>query len=612
MLTLSLTTVIIAVTIITTNALIDEKARAAADIFAENLANQVANAIVNVCVLKEQYPNANYSSVLDIPYKLVDRYSYYIEIDDNAVYVKSYDGNIEEKSTIYNVTEEQATTISGRLDGAGGVINISCNSYDYVYRFDFGTNTSDRSSGYTRVTNTSNNNNWVVTDNLKEWKYRTPIIIKNPVGKTLIKYQVLIQLDDTNFDYSLVNSNGSDLRFIDKTGTMLKYWIERWYPRDTHTSRIWVNLTSLSYPEDIIYMYHGNVSASPMSNGSGTFYFFDDFTSSLSPTNWTQYCPGNKGINITNGELVLTNGAAINSTIQFGASPCVIETKAKSVGTKREASIFAKNDGSTVPPYNHAYIFTSGNFATINKNLSIIKDNVLPPNNSSGLPVNQGWNRLIYIINGTDIIVCRYFYENYTIDGALSDIATYSGNGYFGLCTTESNTVAYYDWIFVRKFEANVGESVASKEESIPVAYICGTESLNYGWNPNNVISKEYNTQGISYDFICNSTNSGATFKITNLTGYLGSDDCSLVFTVGDPLNIVEGMTITINGVTFDVVSCENSYKKILISNILPNPAEGGSLQIVFNDNPPGPYYWAVGDLIIQHGKRIINVSGGK
>ena len=628
MLTLSLTTVIIAVTIIMTNALIDEKARDAAEIYAENIANRVANAIINVCVLKEQYPNANYSIVLEIPTKLVDRFSYYIEIDKSAVYVRSYDGNIEEKSTIYNVTDKQSIGISGEISSSWGAINISCDSYDYICRFDFGTNTSTGLTGFTRVTNVSNNNNW--PDSLKEWNYRTPIIITNPVGRTLEDYQVLIQLDDTNFDYSTANSNGSDLNFTDKDGNKLNYWIERWYPRDTHTSRIWVNITTLSDPEDIIYMYHGKVSASPLSNGSATFDFFDDFTTSGTYPDYDRWCPyndtsGEEEIYIEDGELVLTNGSAINSTIQVGSSSCVIETKAKTVGDTREASMFARNDGSSGAPYEHGYLFASGNFSGINKNLSIIDVRQIPSvKNSSDLPVSQGWNRLTYIINESYTIVCRYFYENYSVDGALTDTNAPSGlDGHFGLCTTEDDTIAYYDWIFVRKFEADVSESVGSREESIPVAYVCGTESRDYWWvNPEDVTSVEYDDQGISYDFVCNSTNSGsATFKITNLTQYLGIDDCSLIFTVGDPNNVIDGMKINItgkNGVKkgFGIDYCD-SYKKILIPEIIEpdDTVDGGRLLIEFDDeDTPGEadYYWAVGDLTIQRGERIINVSGGK
>lgn len=612
MLTLSLTTVIIAVTIIMTNALIDEKARDASEIYAENIANRVANAIINVCVLKEQYPNANYSTVLEIPTKLVDRFSYYIEIDKSAVYVRSYDGNIEEKSTIYNVTDKQSIGISGKISSSWGAINISCNSYDYIYRFDFGTNTSTGLTGFTRVTNVSNNNNW--PDSLKDWNYRTPIIITNPVGP-LEDYQVLIQLDDTNFDYSTANSNGSDLNFTDKDGNKLNYWIERWYPRDTHTSRIWVNITTLSDPEDTIYMYHGKVSASPLSDGSATFDFFDDFTTSGTypdSSRWYTYNGTDEEIYIEDGELVLTNGSAINSTIQVGSSSCVIETKAKTVGDGREASMFARNDGSSGAPYEHGYLFASGNFSGINKNLSIIDVRQIPSvKNSSDLPVSQGWNRLTYIINESYTIVCRYFYENYSIDGLLSDTSAPTGNGHFGLCTTEDSTTAYYDWIFVRKFEADVSKSVGSREESIPVAYVCGTESRDYEWtNPNNVKSVEYDGQGISYDFVCNSDNNNpATFTIMNLTNEVHS----LVFTVGDPNNVVEDMTITINnGAPVDVPRCENSYKKMLISDIDPELVGGNyQIEIIFHDTS-GDYYWAVGDLTIQRGERIIKVLGGK
>ena len=80
-LTISLTAVIVSATVLTTNALIDEKTSAAAEIYAKNLANLVANRIINICLVKEQYPNTNYSTKMDIPLKLMNRYSYYIETE---------------------------------------------------------------------------------------------------------------------------------------------------------------------------------------------------------------------------------------------------------------------------------------------------------------------------------------------------------------------------------------------------------------------------------------------------------------------------------------------------------------------------------------------------
>ena len=618
MLTLSLTTVIIAVTIITTNALIDNKARDAAEIYAENIANKVASAIINVCVLKEQYPNADYSTVLDIPLKLVDRFSYYIEIDKEAVYVKSYDGSIVEKSTIYNVTDKQALGISGGIiDGSGGAINISCDSYNYIYRFDFGTNTSTGSTGYTRVTNLSNNGLW----HNSSYRYRNPITIKNPVGKTLTDYQILIQLDDTNFDYSLANSNGSDLNFTDKDGRTLNYWIERWYPRDTHTSRIWVNVSSINSTEDYIYMYYGNDSASPMSNGEATFDFFDDFTVSDNPDSnkWCEYEVQSDDVYVEDGLLVIKNGSAVNSTTKVGSTPCVIETKAKTVGDNREASMFARSSESGGAPYNNAYLFASGCFTGVDKNLSILKDGSVVQ--SLGIPVNQEWNRLAYIINDTagyaDTLVCRYFYENFTVDGPLVDTsapAAYRGDKHFGLCTTEGETTAYYDWIYVRKFEADVSGDVTSTEESIPVAYLCGTDSLDYGWEDTALVkSVERDVRGDSYDFICNTGDDSATFTISNFISQrpdLNDEDlCSLVFTVGDPDRNIQNMKISVTGVSPRYVNCDHSYKKIRIDiNAVDD------LQITFEDTDTASEdkYWAVSDMTIQTGKRVIKISGGK
>ena len=70
MLTLALTTVIITVTIITTNSLIDNKAKQAAEIYAENIANQVSGAVISLIEMKKQYPGANYSLDLEIPAKV--------------------------------------------------------------------------------------------------------------------------------------------------------------------------------------------------------------------------------------------------------------------------------------------------------------------------------------------------------------------------------------------------------------------------------------------------------------------------------------------------------------------------------------------------------------
>jgi len=602
MLTLSLTTVIIAVTLITTNSLIDQRAKNAGEIYAENIANKVASSVINVCVMKEQYPNANYSTLINLPQKLVDRFSYYIEIDNNAVHVKTNDGFIHEQSTIYNITTKNSLGLSTtKVTGGYGAINISCRFFDYKYKFDFGVNSSQKDKDFTKISNYSNNRFW--KNNLNNWLYRTAIKISNPIGVDIDDYQILIQLNDSNFNYDLANSNGSDLRFIDSIGNSLDYWIERWHPRDTHTSRIWVEL-NLTTPESIIYMYYGNPLAHPVSDGEKTFIFFDDFSGNLNK--WYQY-KVDDGVSIVDGELKLINGSALNSITTIGNEPCVIETKAKTIGDAREASLFARNDESTPAPYDHSFLFASGNFSFAEKkNLSILKDNNLPPKDYSQNYVNSAWNRLVYIINGTDSVVARYFYENYTINGALTDsnsTASYQGSTHFGPCTTKTGVTAYYDWIFVRNYKADI---TASKiEDSIPISHLCGTESRNFEWEINDRVSSDRYYNGlIEYDYICNSSaGNPARFIIKNLT----AGRYSFVFTVGHPNMIIDGMEIELVGIsTKSIPLCQNKISSVLFRNI----DVSGDLIIEFDDTS-GNYFWAVGSLTIQKGDRVVNIRGG-
>ncbi|MCK4364745.1 MAG: DUF2341 domain-containing protein [Thermoplasmatales archaeon] len=635
MLTLSLTTVIIAVTIITTNSLIDEKARDAAEIYAENIVNKVANSIMNLCNVKQQYPSANYSATIDIPWRLVDRFRYYVEIGQNDVYVKTYDGLINKHGTLYNATVKNNILISvynGKIDSTNKIINISAYSYNYTCKFDFGNNSSELNTDYIKITNYSSNSGWQSTDfDINNWKYRTRILITNPLGINLEPYQILVQLNDTNFNYELANANGSDLRFVDKNGDLLNYWVERWYPRDTHTSRIWVNVTSLTYPECMIFMYYGKPDENPISNGYATFIFFDNFNETgdnLDTRYWYEYEEGTDGVTIDDGILTLKDGSAINSTVQVGYNPCVIEAKAKTTGDIREASIFARNKEDNFPnaPYSDAYIFTSGNFSSSDKNLAIYKtdEDVWDLEVSSGDPVSQGWNRLTYIINDTeppgftdskDTVVCRYYYENYTVDGSLciDTGSSYTGDGNFGLCTTEDYTVAYFDWIFVRNYSAVTDLPTGSSiEEHVPVAHVTGTDSRDFSWsNVVNVESKDCEVKGSNYDFVCNKGGNPVDFTIEDTSSLIPwGEKCSLLFTVGDPERDIDQMKITVTGATNpEIIDCHQTYKNIRID--ITAPAIGNDLVITFDDMGGSDYYWAVGELTIQRGERKIDIIGG-
>lgn len=76
---------------------------------------------------------------------------------------------------------------------------------------------------------------------VENWLYRRKITISNPNSYDLEDFQVAIDLDSSNFDFSKANSDGSDIRFAldDPTPYKMSYYIETW---DTSTPQavIWV------------------------------------------------------------------------------------------------------------------------------------------------------------------------------------------------------------------------------------------------------------------------------------------------------------------------------------------------------------------------------------
>jgi uncharacterized repeat protein (TIGR01451 family) len=117
----------------------------------------------------------------------------------------------------------------------------------------------------------------------EEWKYRLPISILSNSTVPIDYYQVLIELNSDNFDFSHANDDGSDIRFTNSTGTVpIPYWIESWDKPSQH-AYIWVLVSNL-YPDPYdttIYLYYHNPTATSASSGIDTFIdlFNDDWCS---------------------------------------------------------------------------------------------------------------------------------------------------------------------------------------------------------------------------------------------------------------------------------------------------------------------------------------------
>ena len=148
------------------------------------------------------------------------------------------------------------------------------------------------------------------------WAYYKEITVKENSGKTLTDYQVLVELNSANFDFSKAKSDGSDIRFS-LNGEELNYWIEEWNPY-AKKAKIWVKVPYIPANGEVkIKMYYGNPSASAVSNGDKVFEFFDDFEDGvLDYTKWgTTIEPGGHIVEENGYVEVKSGGLDINSIL---------------------------------------------------------------------------------------------------------------------------------------------------------------------------------------------------------------------------------------------------------------------------------------------------------
>ena len=111
------------------------------------------------------------------------------------------------------------------------------------------------------------------------WKYKRTIAIDNSNNSNaLTDYQVKIDLDNSNFDFSKAKSDWSDIRFLDSDdSTSLDYWIEKW-DSTNNQAVVWIKVPDIPASSIYdIYMYYWNNNATSESNWGNTFIFFDGF-----------------------------------------------------------------------------------------------------------------------------------------------------------------------------------------------------------------------------------------------------------------------------------------------------------------------------------------------
>jgi phosphodiesterase/alkaline phosphatase D-like protein len=146
---------------------------------------------------------------------------------------------------------------------------------------------------------------------LTTWTDSTLVTLSHSTPST--DFQIPLKFNNSNFNYSKANPDGSDIRFEDNNGKKLFYWIEKW--NDSGSSIVWVKAEDKGTSQ--IKMKYGNRFAMSESNGDSTFLFFDDFNDGIFNNKWFKsILNGHTGATITEsvGLMTFTN-SCMNSGI---------------------------------------------------------------------------------------------------------------------------------------------------------------------------------------------------------------------------------------------------------------------------------------------------------
>jgi len=193
-----------------------------------------------------------------------------------------------------------------------------------------------------------NYKSWIVEELF--FAYRKQITVTEQSGNGLTDYQVLIELNSTNFDFSHANEDGSDIRFYDGSN-FLNYWIEKWDSANQE-AKIWVKVPSIPASSSTsFYMYYGNPDVASVSNGEDTFEFFDDFEgTSLDINKWIEDTAGVGTVMVSNGILTIDEtGGGTGNMKTIHTNTYIVPTNVVVEAKVREEEVHDTSYGQTAP-----------------------------------------------------------------------------------------------------------------------------------------------------------------------------------------------------------------------------------------------------------------------
>ena len=263
-----------------------------------------------------------------------------------------------------------------------------------------------------------------------DWSHRGLISVSNPSATAGFQAKITVAWKTG------MNSDFSDIRFSDKFGKAISYWIES--KTDGSTADIWVALPA---DDTYIYLFYGNGSATDAGDGDTVFELFDDFNRANSATvgnGWTE--SGDAQI-LDNNLYAADTASYAYKTFDFSAGSFEAVASMKSTAHARSLYMDMRDGTERALVAFSLYTSAPNNDALISYN----------PDTSLVDPYStSAYYRVSIKRNGANDYDIDIDNGSVTQSGYDPSTSTTDKRLYLHLAN-DSGSAGYVDWIFVKK-----------------------------------------------------------------------------------------------------------------------------------------------------------------
>ncbi len=438
-------------------------------------------------------------------------------------------------------------------------------------------------SGHVNITNTTNITNTVINiyfnGTLQEgdgenwwnssWPYRKQFNITENSGSNLTDFQINLSINTTELvEDGKLNTNCSDLRFIDNETNELNYWLENATNCNSSSTIVWVETNLTADINNTLYMYYGNTNALEVTNGSNVFLFFDDFEgSSLDASKWSSSGTVTVSDSIVTVDRTGSDSKFWNPTTFSLSKPFIVETLYQNPSSNRNR-LYLTTSANGGSPVGHDY----GIFGQIYWNAF------------TGITLN---NDQWYLVKWTDT-ASDHLWQIFTTSGTqISSYAkgsTVSSTNFLSFQGTENSASDFkLDWVRIRKYASTepTQQVFGSEEIRLSLTNATADYSLNI---------TAFSTPG-TYPVVVNLTSgnlfgqSSANLVVANITDDVSINQ-TLIFT---PASLAENQTVEINATVYGGtdnytnVNVSLYIDNIFINNSVINLSPSETEYVLFN-----------------------------